>query len=183
MSALILSTIARGVLGGATTPYHATASKPGSVSAMAGTSGSDAMRLPAATASSLSWPPFTSGSDTPRLSNMISTLPPTRSCRAGAEPRYGTCWNFTLAIIWNSSDVRCEVEPLPWLAEVILPGLALASAMNAASESAFTLGLTTSALGTRLMMATGTNSVGSKASFGYRLWLMTSGGGGADNSV
>ena len=113
MSALILSTIACGVFGGATTANHAANSKPGSVSAIVGTSGSEAMRLGVATPSSLSFPPFTSASDTPRLSNMMSTLPATRSFSAGAEPRYGTCWNFTSAISWNSSEVRCDVVPLP----------------------------------------------------------------------
>ena len=87
MSALILSTIAGGVLGGATTANQAADSKPGSVSAIVGTSGSDAIRLGVATANSLSWPALTSPSDTPRLSNMISTLPATRSLSAGAEPR------------------------------------------------------------------------------------------------
>jgi hypothetical protein len=121
-----LSTTAAGVFGGATMANHAADSNPGSVSAILGTSGSAAMRLGVATARSLSCPPFTSASDTPRLSNMRSTLPATRSVSAGAEPRYGTCWNFTPAISWNSSEVRWEVVPLPWVAEVSLPGLALA---------------------------------------------------------
>ena len=107
------------------------------------------MRFGVATAISLSWPPFTSASDTPRLSNIMSTLPETRSCNAGAEPRYGTCWNFTPAIIWNISEVRCEVVPLPCVADVILPGLALAKAMNSATVFCGTFaGLTTSAFGT-----------------------------------
>src|SRR5262249_2788366 len=58
-----------------------------SVSAIAGTSGNAAMRLGAATPKSLSCPPFTSASETPRLSNMRSTLPAARSVSTGAEPR------------------------------------------------------------------------------------------------
>src|SRR6516162_136006 len=65
MSALILSTIRFGVFGGATTAYHVTASKPGSVSAMAGTSGRDAIRFGVATPRSLSCLPLSSARDTP----------------------------------------------------------------------------------------------------------------------
>src|SRR6266568_3896920 len=127
--------------GGATMANQAADSNPGSVCAIVGTSGSAAMRRGVATARSLSWPPRTSGNDTPRLSNMMSTLPPTRSVSAGAEPRYGTCWNFTAAISWNSSEVRCEVVPLPWVAEVTLPGFALAWAISSATLAAGSVGL------------------------------------------
>ena len=54
---------------------------------MVGVSGSELMRAGVATASNRNWPPFTSASETPRLSNMMSTLPATRSASAGAEPR------------------------------------------------------------------------------------------------
>ena len=47
-------------------------------------------------------------------------------CSAGAEPRYGTCTNVTPAAIWNHSEVRCEVEPLPCVAAVTLPGFSFA---------------------------------------------------------
>src|SRR4029079_15323999 len=50
-SALILSVIALGVFGGATMAYQATASKPGSVSAIVGTLGRAGSRLGDATAS------------------------------------------------------------------------------------------------------------------------------------
>src|SRR6516162_2894721 len=72
--ALILSTTAGGVLGGPTMANQAADSKPGSVSAMVGTSGNAVIRFGVATPKSLSCPPFTSASDTPRLSNMRSTL-------------------------------------------------------------------------------------------------------------
>ena len=68
-------------------PYQATASKPGSVSAIVGTSGSAGRRLGEATASNFSLPAWTSGSETPRLSNITSTSPASRPCSAGAEPR------------------------------------------------------------------------------------------------
>src|SRR5207253_846317 len=78
--------MALGVLGGPTMANHATASKPGKVSASAGTPGSEAMRFALATASALSFPERTWGSDTPRLSHIMSTWPPSRSVSAGAVP-------------------------------------------------------------------------------------------------
>src|SRR5271170_6316337 len=87
MSALIFSTTARGVLGGATTANHAEEAKPGSVSAMVGRSGSAAMRICVPTASSRNWPLFTSGKEVPRLSNITSQSPASMPCSAGAEPR------------------------------------------------------------------------------------------------
>ena len=72
-------------------PNQATASKPGSVSDSVGTSGSDGERMRLATASARSFPDFTCGSETPRLSHIMSTWPETRSASAGAVPLYGTC--------------------------------------------------------------------------------------------
>src|SRR4029078_3336388 len=111
-----------GVLGGATIPYHATASNPGKTSAIAGTLGKAGRRAGDATASNLSLPASTSGSDTPRLSNIRSTSPASRPCKAGADPRYGTLVSLTLALSEKSSDVRWDVVPLPCVAEVTLPG-------------------------------------------------------------
>jgi hypothetical protein len=84
MSALTLLMISRG---GAAMPIQVTEENPGRVSAMVGTSGSDAMRRSVPTASSLSPPPLASGSDTPRLSNTMSQSPASNPCNAGAEPR------------------------------------------------------------------------------------------------
>src|SRR5262249_53062060 len=128
--------------------------------------GGGAVCLGVATPKSLSCPPFGSASETPRLSNMRSTLPAARSVSAGAEPRYGTCWNLTPAIIWNISAVRGEVGPVPWVAQVSLPGVALAWAVTSATLGRGALALTTSAFGTRPMMTMGTNSVGSNPSLG-----------------
>ena len=44
-------------------------------------------------------------------------------------------------------------------------------------------GLTISAFGTCAITMTGSNLAGSKPSFGYRFWLITSGGGGDESSV
>src|ERR1700739_4898393 len=126
MPVLTFSTIAAGVRGGAAAAYQVTDSKPGKVSAIAGTSGRLVMRCGEATAISFNLPALTRWHDTPRLSNMQSTLPATRSLSAGAEPRYGTFCSFTCAVIWNISDVSCEVVPVPWVASVILPGFAWA---------------------------------------------------------
>src|SRR6516162_6894609 len=166
MPTLTFSMIAAGVRGGATTAYHVTDSKPGNVSAIAGTSGRLVMRWGDATAMSFNLPALTSGNDTPRLSNMQSTLPATRSLSAGAEPRYGTFCSFTCAIIWNISEVSCEVVPLPWVAYVILPGFARAQAMTSLILLAAILsGLTTSAFGTRAMTTIGTNCCGSNSTW------------------
>jgi len=86
-SALIFSMMAFGVFGGATIPYQATASKPGSSSAIVGTFGKLGMRVADATASSLSLPASTRGNETPRLSNIRSTSPASKPCSAGADPR------------------------------------------------------------------------------------------------
>src|SRR6266446_576475 len=47
--------------------------------------------------------------------------------------------NSTFAIIWNMAEVRCEVVPLPCVADEILPGLSRACAMKFASVVALTL--------------------------------------------
>jgi hypothetical protein len=58
------------------------------------------------------------------------------------------------------------VVPLPWVAEVSLPGLARAWAISSATVLAGTLlGLTTSAFGTMPITETATKAEGSKPSF------------------
>src|SRR5437762_1738484 len=90
-----------------------------------------------------------------------------RSLSAGAEPRYGTFCSFTCAIIWNISDVSCDVVPLPCVASVTLPGLACVLAMNSLILLAAILsGLTTRALGTRAITTIGTNWRGSNSRCG-----------------
>src|SRR5262249_58247662 len=87
--------------------------------------------------------------DAGRLSNADCTWPASRSVTSGAEPRYGTCGMLTPAANLNSSPATCEVEPVPNDASVILPGLALASAINSGTELAATDGCTSSTSGDR----------------------------------
>ena len=56
--------------------------------------------------------------------------------------------------------------PLPWVADVTLPGLARAAAITSATLRAGNLGVTTSELGTRTITTMGTNCIGSKLSLG-----------------
>ena len=74
---------------------------------------------------------------------------------------------FTFAISWKSSDVRCEVVPLPCVALVTLPGILCRIIDHSAMLDAVTLlGLTSNALGTCAVTTMGSNLVGSKPSFG-----------------
>ena len=79
--------MARGVFGGATTANQAEEAKPGSVSAMVGTSGSAAMRICVPTAMQPKLAALHQRERTPRLSNMRSQSPASIPCSAGAEPR------------------------------------------------------------------------------------------------
>src|SRR5262249_34413476 len=88
--------------------------------------------------------------DAGRLSNADSTWPAGRSVTSGAEPGYGMCGMLTRAVNLNSSPATCEVEPVPNDASVILPGLALASAINSGTELAATDGCTSSTSGDRM---------------------------------
>jgi len=66
--------------------------------------------------------------------------------------------NSTFAVIANGSDLGCEAVPLPHVAEVTLPGLPFASAMNAATVGALILfGLTINAFGTGAVTMIGAN--------------------------
>src|SRR5262245_49809533 len=102
------------VLGGATTPNQAMDTKPGKVSAMAGTPASEATRFSLHTASALSLPARACGRETPRLSNIRSTSPASSAASAGAVPLYGICVIFSPpATVLNISVVRWDVAPLP----------------------------------------------------------------------
>src|SRR5437763_491458 len=72
---------------GATIPYQITASYPGTVSPMVGTSGSASARLPAVTPSARNVPALMWAIEPGRLSNITWTRLVSRSCIAGAEPR------------------------------------------------------------------------------------------------
>src|SRR5215831_6250848 len=78
----------------------------------------------------------------PLLICSIIALPPIwRSIRpaivsvsAGASPRYGTCVISMPAICLNNSPARCGTVPTPGDANVTLPLLSLANAMNSATD-------------------------------------------------
>ena len=61
-----------------------------------------------------------------RLSNITWTRLVSRSCIAGAEPRYGTCCISIPVIALNNSPDMCTDVPLPEEAMLTLPGLAFA---------------------------------------------------------
>src|SRR5262249_60257489 len=126
ISVLSLWMISAGVSFGAPRPPQALASYPGKKSATVGIFGSASERVAVATASARSLPALMCSMDAGRLSNAISTCPPTRSVSMGPEPRYGTWSKSTPAIILNNSPATGDVEPTPNDAIVILPGWALA---------------------------------------------------------
>src|SRR5258708_6118614 len=74
-----VSTTSAGVPRGAEIPYHGAASKPATVSAMAGMSGSPGQRFATVTPSAFSWPPRTNSIAPGRLSNSTWTLAVIRS--------------------------------------------------------------------------------------------------------
>src|SRR5262245_18762969 len=92
------------------------------------------------------------------LRNMTCTCPLIRSVRAGAPPRYGTWTRFRPAMMLNSSPAKCGWVPMPGDAMLILPGLALAYAINSGTVLAGTDGFTSIRLGNRTMPATGAMS-------------------------
>ncbi|KAG1303968.1 hypothetical protein G6F63_016655 [Rhizopus arrhizus] len=60
-------------------------------SAMVGTSGNMLDRVGLPTPSARTLPPFKCGTADGPSANITSTCPPSRSCMAGALPRYGMC--------------------------------------------------------------------------------------------
>ena len=72
--------------------------------------------------------PFTCGKPVAMSVIIMSIWPPSRSLTASGLLLYGTCSSSTPASCWNISPATRELLlPLP---NVILPGCALASAMN-----------------------------------------------------
>src|SRR5262245_8698670 len=149
-------TTSGGVPAGASRPNQDDASKPLNgappASAMVGNSGSTDERTALVTASAFSLPALMCGSELGRLSNIRSTLPPSRSISAGPEPRYGR-WVMKVPVIaLNSSADRWIDVPLPELATLSLPGLALAARTRSLTEPIWYFaadpGLSTSTFGT-----------------------------------
>ena len=104
---------------------------------------------------------------------------------AGPAPRYGTWVISTLAMVLNSSPVRCAVEPTPCEAKLILPGCFLASSISSLTLFAGTDGLTISTIGVCANSAIGTKSrLGSNGSpLVNSVGLVTSGPGAVNSSV
>src|SRR5262249_23099527 len=137
VSAWIFAMTSGEVLAGAKNAYQEDTSKPGTPdSASGGRSGIAGVRLAVVTASPRSLPAWISGSTAPILLNITSTRPGIRSLRAGPAPRYGTCSISIRAMRLNSSPERWTEVPGPEEANVTLPLLALAKAMNSATERA-----------------------------------------------
>src|SRR5262249_57437498 len=111
---------------GAGDASHPPAAWPGIVPALVGPSGIAAARWPAVTPSARRVPALMCSTEPGRLSNMTWTRLLSRSCIAGAEPRYGTCCMLMPVIALNNSPDMCTDVPLPDEAMLILPGLALA---------------------------------------------------------
>ena len=110
-----MSTIAAGVPAGATIPTQDTASKPGRVSAIAGTWGANGVRSRVATPNARRFPCCTCGQTTGMLSKIRSTLPAKRSVSAGALPRYET-WVISVRVIsLNNSPAKWMELPGPEL--------------------------------------------------------------------
>src|SRR5688572_559324 len=165
-----------GAPAGASKPNHDDASKPLSgappASAMVGRSGTAAERTALVTASAFSLPALMCGSALGRLSNIRSQFPPIRSINAGPEPRYGRCSMKVPVIDLNNSADRWIEVPLPELATLNRPGLALAALIRSATDSILCFcakaGFNTSTLGTPAHSVIGAKSfTWSYGIFGY----------------
>ena len=86
------------------------------------------------------------------------TCPPSRSDIAGPTPLYGTCPTSMPVMDFRSSIERCRLLPTPADAKLILPGLALAAAMNSASVLNGCEGCTTSTFGSETSCVIGVRS-------------------------
>src|SRR5690348_11437945 len=129
-----------GVPLGATIVFQTLTSKPGTVSATVGTSGSISDLLRVVTASARNLPDRTCSIDAGRLSNITCTCPAIMSVSAGAFPRYGTCTISTPVATLNNSPDKCWEVPTPADAKLTFPGFAFAYAMNSATDFAGTEG-------------------------------------------
>ena len=159
ISRLSRSTMSGGVPLGAQTAFQELASKPGTNSASAGTSGRTSTRLAVVTASARKRPDLTWPSPCVITSNMTCTWPAIRSVMACGGLRYGTCTILVPVSDMNSSPARWIDVPLPVDAIASLPGLALRWAMNSGTVCTGSDGLTLSTLGVRRTPETGAKSV------------------------
>src|SRR5258705_7337914 len=114
---------------------------------MVGVSGNAARRTGLMAASTRERPDLMCGCCGVSASNMSCTCPPATSAAPGALPLYGTCWIGAPVTVLKSSPTRCGAPPDPDDAKLILPGLALASAITSATDFAGTCALITISMG------------------------------------
>ena len=148
-----------GSFAGPVSVVHDLISKPGSVSAIAGTSGTTGVRSFDVTPSARTFFARYCTRAPGILSKIMWTWPARRSCIAGAAPRYGTCTISTPAIILKSSPDRCSVVPLPAEAYEYLFGFFFSSAISSGRLWAGRSRLTASILGSDQMVDTKVKSV------------------------
>src|SRR5215212_5051182 len=107
-------------------PYHDDASKPDTVSAMAGMSGAAGTRFKVPKPSARKAPLLTCGnSDTP-LVKVACTSPEITSVIEGGVPRYGTWTILVPAATLNAAIAICAAPPTPAEEKFNWPGLAFA---------------------------------------------------------
>ena len=117
--------------------------KPGSVSAMTGTSGRGAPRVGRVRATGRILPARIWGSDVLYRSKRMFTCPLSRSVSAGALPLYCTRIISVFVIVRSHSQPKV-ISPPPE-AQVTLPGFAFAAAITSATVFGAKPGLATSA--------------------------------------
>src|SRR3954470_25068649 len=91
------------------------------------------------------------------FSNTICTWPAIMSVIDAAVPLYGTCTMSIVARCLNISPIMCGGVPKPGEAKLILPGLALAWAINSATEFTGSFGSVT-----RRLVLVENNAIGAK---------------------
>ena len=151
---------------------------------MVGTFGNDAIRFGVATPSSRSLPASTSGSDTPRLSHMKSMLPDEQilQSRRGAAIGHVLDLHLRHQLQHLGGEMRGGAVTLGRGGDLARIGFQMRDEFRHVVALTFA-GLTMMLFGTCAITMIGSNFVASNDRFGYRFWLMTSGGGGADSSV
>ena len=109
-----VSSTGAGVLAGANSASHASASPPATpCSFSSGTSGSCGALLSEAIASARMSPDWISPSTDGSVEKATSMRPPTISRAIGPAPRNATCTMSVPVLALNSSMARCEAEPAP----------------------------------------------------------------------
>src|SRR5262249_6236265 len=132
-SACSLLTTSGGVPAGARMIDQFDASKPGTVSAIGGTSGVSARRSADDTPSAFNVPSFISGNDGAAAANITAARPATLPPTPGAVPLWGICPSSVPVIVFSSSANRCCDVATPGDAYMPSPGLSFASLIKSAT--------------------------------------------------